>query len=110
MSDTVTSKLLVYKVAMLVSIVSNNFTDHFKCLTRLALIDRSVHRFSRNFRQSMDFGRYFDIIILHENHSRVVAMMALFVANNVDVEVVACLDFVSIRDTVRNYIIDAQAY
>jgi len=36
-------------------------------------------------------------------------MMALFEANDINVEVVTSLDYVGIWDTMRYYIIDAQA-
>lgn len=104
--NPVTTKLLVYKIPMRLSIVLDNLTDLIICKPWFAGINCHVHCFSCNLRKTFDFIRNFDSVSVHHYHRRVVSMMTFLVANDVNIHVVPGFQNIVVRHTMGDHIID----
>ena len=88
MCDTVTAEVFIHRVTMCLSIVLNDLTDLGVPDTRSTNVYRGPHCLASHLRQTLDVRVY----ITEHDHSRVVPVVPLIVADDVDVEVLAVLE------------------
>jgi len=104
--DAVSSELFVHFVAMGMCVVSDGGTYLTVLDSWLAHLNSQEHALSCDLRQFSDLR----VDISNHDHSRVVSMMAVLEADDVDVDSVAILEHITVRHSMRDLIIHSSAH
>lgn len=100
-----TSKLLIHIKTMCLRVFINYLADLVKFCAWFYQLNAFVHRFSRYLTEPLYIRVHFYFVILQHNHSRIVSVHVLLEADNIDIEIVASLQNVTIWYTVTDAIV-----
>ena len=106
MGDAMTAEFSIDEVAVIVSVVFDCFANFCETGAWFADINGFVHRFARHFRKILNIG----MNITNHNHSRIISMVTVLIADNINVKVITILKLIIIGHSMTNHIINACAY
>ena len=106
MCDAMTTEVFVHCITMRLSVVLNDLTDLGVADSWSAYVYSRPHRLASHLRKTLDVRVHNS----EHDHSRVVSMMPLIVADDVDVEVLAVLENLGVRHTMCHHIVHRGAY
>ncbi len=109
-SNAVASKLFINVEAMCHSVFINYLADLAESRAWLYQVYAFVHRFSCDLTEPLNIRVHFYIVSLQHDHCGIVTVHVLLEAHNIDIEIVASLQHVTVWDAVTDAIVYCEAH
>ncbi|MNL21380.1 hypothetical protein D3C87_1426670 [compost metagenome] len=104
-ADTVAAELANHRETVLLGVLLDHFADVAEAAAGFDDLDRLVHAFLGDLRQTLGPDRHFADV----EHAAGVAVVAVFDHGNVDIQGVAVFQGLVVRDTMADHVVDRGA-